>query len=550
MNLKKTLLLGAVVAAGLIYAYQVEVPAGERKAKEQQLFAYLPEEGFEKLSFTRKGESFALVNAAPADPNIKDKADPAKKKDLGADWSVEGIPNSIVDTPVISSLFSAFDGLRTGTPLAKEDLDADLSIYGLKDPDLSVTVKGRALEGGPSTIALHFGKMNEYVHQRYARIERSGGEYSDSNVFLIPDNLYSAANKSSFDFRKKTPVEFVDGDVKSFSFQRLPAASGESSTTIALKTDPPKASGGLIVGSHWTVTDPSSPGRTFGAADDKVGEVLRNLRSIRAASFVDGDEAKNLAKYGLDTGIGSTKVEFSDQSKHAPLELLFGSVEVEKDKKREFYLKSSAAPSLFRLELDPTQNIFRGVDELREKKFFRFPSEDLTGVELVAEDKRVLVLSRSKPSTQGEATWQVSENGGTSAQGDQVFIRDLLTRLSQLSASGFPPAGEDLGFSSPSSKVTITASDGDKTRKAVLLFGKRVAPAVAVNPPKDKAEATLVAAGVLDGEQSQVELPFLVLASELEKFFPKKEQLVPVPTPGAAAEGASQDSVSSIAEAK
>ena len=85
-----------------------------------------------------------------------------------------------------SAQYAALDlrTLKLEDPLAAEDIDKDLAVYGLAKPEITVGVKAPA---GEKSLLL--GKLNQYVSKRYVK------EASTPAIYMSSNELFTAADK-------------------------------------------------------------------------------------------------------------------------------------------------------------------------------------------------------------------------------------------------------------------------------------------------------------------------------------------------------------------
>jgi hypothetical protein len=524
MSLKKTLLLSVVLALAGAYIYMVELPAGEKKEKQDQLFSELTERAISEIAVQKGQDSFLLKNIKPvAAPEVEKAAEGDAEKPMGSsgkgsDWQLGEILGAQLDDGALTSLTSALLGLKVGESLPSSDVDKDLSIYGLSSPELVLSVSGVRSEGGSFKRTLRFGKKNEYVKLRYLQVQEQPDASSQAPVvYLVPETLFISANRAATDFRKKTFISFLDADVKTVSFNSQAGKVSLEARPIADNKVPLKVS-------KWALTEGSSVegGSTRRASEALVAEILRDLRNAKASAFIDGEEAKVPEKFGLTEGTAKVSIGFSSQGRE-PLELRFAVV---KDKDSfgrgpGTYVSMSGVPSVFFVDGDLSAKLFKSGNDLRDRQLFQFDNEKTQKIEISKSGAEPVILVKASGDT-----WNVADAAGATVSSDATFARQYVADLALLRADGFPEESRDFGFETPSGRVVVSfASEG--APKATLVLGKE-----AVNGAHF--------AGILVGDEKVVAEPFILSAEGIAKAFPRREVLVPVPTsaPEVAAEGA------------
>ncbi len=168
------------------YAYFIESersPASEDPPAEQAFD--LETEAITSLTVTSDNGDVTEVNRADADTNT---------------WSVTAPFSASADGNAASAIANSLASLEISRVVETEA--TDLSVFGLTDPAFSVT-----FESGNNTETLLIGDETPTGSDRYANI---GGT---NRVFLIGSFLESTFNRSSFDLRDRSLLEFTGTDV-------------------------------------------------------------------------------------------------------------------------------------------------------------------------------------------------------------------------------------------------------------------------------------------------------------------------------------------------
>lgn len=495
MNPKKTFILGLILLGALLYIWLVEIPKDEAKASRDVVFNGVAKDQIESIQISKNGSIFTLKNAGSQESNT---AKPEKKDqpnidiDLGdnldaTSWEMEGIKGFDFETATFNTLLTSLTAFKSGTALYSKDLEADLSSYGLKEPELSVKVNTKK-----GTYEISFGKLNELLRQRYARItgfvapaDESGEKPSD--VFLVSQELYNAANKNKLDFRSKTPLNFNDAQLKSFSIkgkaQNIKFELGEDFS--------------------WRIVEPGK----FRASSELVSETLRELKNTKAEEFFDG-ESINLADYHLDAPEMTVNLEYKDEKK-APLEAKISKLSKTNSKtdkqnpQEKYYLVITGKPSVFRISTNPAPKILKSVDDYRDRQFFKFSLDQVNKVTFTQADNKNQIIAKSGDE------WLVNDKAG-----DAVFVNQLLRELSDLKAESFVTQSLDFGFDKPKLKVTLDlGSDTTNKTQKTLFIG---------NTNKDKNYFASF---------DDLNETYLISETSLTKITPKEEVLLKQPTP-------------------
>ncbi len=496
MSLKKTLLLGVILAALVLYLNKVQLPQDEAESKKAQIFSAVKREELATVEVKNSQGTFLLKNSAPKASAVGDKKeelDPAWDKH----WEIDGLSGSGVDTGALTTLLNSILDLNLDKPLAAEDRESDLSVYGLDKPLVTLKVGASG-----KTFELNFGKNNEYVSKRYVSL--SGAP----DIYLVSDTLFAQASKGRDEFRDHSPVNFVDSELASFEIKDFNGANSFKVEQSEL--------------GKWQVSAPFK-GLANTAA---VNGYTMKLRNLSATGFIDNQQTE-LKKYGLDKPKLSATLNFKDQ-KRASITVALGEVSGEaktagakggeNKAPAETYLFVDGAPTIYKIGYkvgaETIGSLSQDLSGLREKKLFQFAGSEASQVEI---NQAGTVTTLTKAAEK----WSV--NG---KEGDFAFVEAYLDKLSNLEAKSFPSESKNFGFDTPQMKVLVRLSErggseqGKTERSRVLVVGG-VAKSEAGKPSE-------YFAGVDDLSQSNT---FTISAESLAQITPKEESLVtPVAT--------------------
>lgn len=471
MSLKKTLILALILLGALAYILRVQMPSDAAKASESLLFAGLSNESIESIEIEGALGKFTLQNSEPkassasSDP-VTVEVDTLKK------WQLADVKGSDLDRSALNSLISTLIGFRLDSAaLPAQDLDPDPAVYGLKSPELQLRVKSAG-----KVTELQFGKENSYVSKRYLKV---GGR---NEIYLVPSGLFSAANKTKNEFRNKAAFEFLDNELKSISVH--------APTTGTLK---------FQIDDHyqWHIVEPAA----FTASSSALSNLTREIRSMRIATFLDGD--LKLSDYALDQPALRLDMEFKPSAKREPVQLLLSPTGAQG--MEQAYLKVSEKPSVFKIEGNPIPKIAQPIENFRERELFKFATDQ--AVQLDFELYKAAPLSMLRAGTE----WLVN-----SKPGDANFVQQLLESLAGLQAESFPNDNRDYGFANPRLKLVLRLVGPEPEKKVTertLMIGD--------SADKGAKEETRYYAAV-DGTSE----PFIISKDALKAIYPREEVLV------------------------
>ncbi|RIL09963.1 MAG: hypothetical protein DCC75_05390 [Proteobacteria bacterium] len=512
MSLKKTIILGLILAGLAFYILRVELPRDEQKEKEDQIFSAYSRKSIASVELSRGSTSFVIKNNNPQisvqdqeskEENDKNADDSAPAKD----WELPELPGADLDHGSLNSLLTSLLDLKVGKAIPKEEVDSDLGVYGLREPAAKAKVKVMTA-AGEKIYGLAFGKKNEYIAKRYLRISKEGSDNSEGEIYLINEGLYSAVAKDRKDFRKKNPIDFLDSDLR-----KIALATKE--TALEFSSQETKSEGMTMP--RWKISSVNGESVSYLASDPAVSELTRLTRNLRATDFVDGEAAKPEA-FGLDKPDLSLSLEFKEESKKGPIEAKLaryqaaaaGSKENEKSAApKSVYLSIKDSSSLFLLEGDQIDSIAKPFENFREKRIFRFPADKVTKVEVKGPGANTLTLEKEG------GNWRLNGDAG-----DPVFINQFLEDLARIEAERFLKAGEKPKLDNPTFEVTLNF--GDKAAGTL-----KVGAAAELD---DKKEAKSYYACSHDCAEV-----FVIAAEALKKAQPSADKLRPVATPVPAA---------------
>jgi hypothetical protein len=458
MSWKRGILLALLAAALGLYILKVEIPEQEQKAAAAKPLASWNKQDIRKVSITRPGESFALVNGRPGiEPGLP-----------GPEWVLEGVTGADLDPSAVTSLLDAVTGLETKDPLPAAELASDLSVYGLAQPAVSMTVAGL------QDVTIDFGKRSDYLGKRYLRVHGLGAP----SIYLMPEDLYRTVDKTPSQWRKKMPVDVREGDLNRITFQ-----NGSTRVVLEAVAEGSREVAG-ITQSRWKLVEPIA----VEANDETIAEVIRQLRNLKVKEFYDGKV--------LESPEAGFRLEFKADLKREPLEIQLAKRETsEKDIKAVFTV--STKPTLFGSEQDPLPDLIKTPRQLREDKVFRLAVDRVQRFELTSDGKAALAFEKS-----GEK-WSVN---GKPTKADAVD--GFLDTVFRLKAAYFPTNLPESALQNSRLKLTfhLAARDTEPAVDVPLTIGEET------GKTPEGASAGYYASG------ADTKTPFAIDAATLQKL--------------------------------
>lgn len=477
MNLKKTMVLAALLAAGVLYLTKIEMPQREFEAGQRMAFSKLKEAEISGLDVTRReGEEqrYELVRRATKAASITESGSGAISADS---WSIAGISGSVVDAQQLKSLIDGLSQLNVEGPLEEQGLDSDLSVYGLDKPVLTIVVH----EAGDRSTEVAFGKKSEYLGKRYVKVSGRPG------IFLVDDAAFAALNKSKSDIRSKTPFGFSTSDVRELKLASFQA-------TIRLEQP--------VVG-EWKIVEP----RQLAASSEAVGDLLKTIQSLSVSEFIDGEDSRR-SSYGFSKPRIKIFVTFRDGVEPKQVEYQLANKNAETGEPDDLYWMTSKSDTIFKLKDDPSVRLVKNVDDLRERQIVRLSVSDIARVVSSGEGVTpVDVVAKG-------VAWTV--NGKDS---DPEFTEQLLKDIGGLRADEFPGSVPANAFERPYLVLSISKSSGDK---AIITL------TVGAETKGAKGEVMRFV------RSSASDTVYLIRDVEAKRIVPHEEALMPRTTPSPA----------------
>jgi hypothetical protein len=481
MNTRKTLVLALVLAMSVLYLTKVLMPGREREASERKVFSDMSEDQIASIDVALRSsqgqlEKYTIVQNVTSGANKETQGKVA--------WSLPAVRGALLDSNLVGDFVKGVKDLPVEDSLSERDLHADLSIYGLDKPVLTVVVH----KGGGESIEVAFGKKNEYLSKRYAKVSGRSG------VFLVPDALYSNLNKGSSDLRSKNPIQFNVTDVR-----QAVMISSEGRIKVAQPA----------VG-QWKIEEP----RALPASSDAVDALLHSVRGLTVSEFLEVG-ADTHSQYGFDKPKATFELKMRDGAEPAQITVSLAQRVSAAGGADEFFARVSGVASLFKLSADPSSSLIKKVNDLRERAIVSLTASNIETV--------VSAGSGITPTTIAASGLLWTVNGKES---DPVFIEQYLQDLSSLKADDFadtPPAD---AFDSPFLQLTITTK-GQEKESIILTVGKEFTKAGVSGAGGTNSDSETLRYA----KSSKSETVYAVRDVEAKRLIPHEEALVAKATP-------------------
>ncbi|MGA2737955.1 MAG: DUF4340 domain-containing protein [Bryobacteraceae bacterium] len=335
-------------------------------------------------------------------------------------WQIAEPKPLRADQDAAKSLVSSLGTLNADKVV--EDKAADLSPYGLSAPTLDVTVVKKD------------GKSQDFLIGDDT--PTGGGSYAklagDAHVYTIASYVKTGIDKTSNDLRDKRLLTFDQDKLTRVDVQ---PAKGEAIEF------------GKNNQNDWQILKPK-PMRADGS---QVEELIRKLKDAKMDATISQDDAKKAATaFASGTKVATASVTDSSGTE---------TLEVRKDKDKNYYAKSSAAGTdggIYKVTADLGDGLDKKVDDFRNKKLFDFGWTDPTKVEV---GKLAVEKSGDK--------WMSGAK-----QMDASSVQSVVDKLRDLAATKFPDSnGASSGASgggTPVLDITVTSNAGKRVEKVSI----------------------------------------------------------------------------------
>jgi Domain of unknown function (DUF4340) len=352
----------------------------------------IPEDQIKEISLKKTG----------AETTVLRKGDDGK-------WQIAEPKPLRADQDTAKSLAGAFATLNADKVV--EDKATDLSPYGLNAPTLDVTVTKKD------------GKSQEFLVGDDQ--PTGGGSYAklagDAHVYTIASYVKTSIDKTPNDLRDKRLLTFDQDKLTRVDLQPVKGEAVEF---------------GKNNQNDWQILKPK-PLRADGS---QVEELIRKLKDAKMDATISDDDAKKAAA-GFASGAKIATVTVADSSGTETLE-------VRKDKDKNYYAKSSAVDGIYKVTADLGDGLDKKVDDFRNKKLFDFGWTDPNKIEI---GKAAFEKSGDK--------WMTGAK-----QLDAPSVQSVVDKLRDLASTKFL----DSGGGTPVLDITVTSNSGKRVEKVSI----------------------------------------------------------------------------------
>ena len=322
----------------------------------------------------------------------------------GGKWRITEPKPLPADQDAVASMVTSLSSLNADKVL--EEKADDLKQYGLSDPTLTIQVTRK--DG--KTDELLVGNDTPTGSGAYAKLA------NDPRVFTIATFVKTGLDKRPEDLRDK----------------RLLTFNQDKLTRVDLQAKGQTVEFGKDAQNEWQIVKP----RPLRADSSAVNTLVEKLRDAKMDLTAPGDAAKAFAS---SPRVATATV--TDASGTYTLE-------VRKDKEKNYYAKSSAVEGVYKIPVDVGDSLDKSVDDFRNKKVFDFGFSDPSRVDV-----------KGASYTKSGDKWM---SGGKTM--DNGTVQTLIDKLRDLSATKFV----DRAGGEPVFDATVTSNNGKRVEKVTI----------------------------------------------------------------------------------
>lgn len=263
-------------------------------------------------------------------------------------WSYDGDEHFPVEQSYLTSLSSDMKDFTADRKL--EEVQDDLSVYGLDNPTMSITAKG----ADDTEVTVQIGSVNSYNSDYYAKVEGADDIYTISSNYVsdMSNDLSTLQAKESFPTIASTSVTNVQlvkngvtldmekevteepatkeettenaSEEESGSFEEKASEAADSETTAELESgESEEETQEMVEVTHWIFTQDD---KTQRVEDDDVHDLLVNMVGLTFNDCADyyADETEK-ANYGLTDDATILTLTYTSVDEEKTLTLTIGN---------------------------------------------------------------------------------------------------------------------------------------------------------------------------------------------------------------------------------
>lgn len=376
MSFRTTLILGVIAALMGAYIYIVEIKGKQKKVEAEETARLIFDIGenpkFDSITLRKATEEVRLVHS---------------ETDEG--WKIVYPIKYPADQTAAEAIINEIRGLKSNSEIKET---ADLKEFGLASPEITLSARY-----GSKEINLAIGDENPIDSSLYVRT-------GDGKVYTVDSYTKIYFAKNLFDLRDKEVLKIKnDSDVK-----KLIISTKGSSVTLEAET-------GEIL-SDWEITSPVK----VDADDEKVSDMVRELRYMRALSFHPVSQSKAL---GFEEPVATVEIFLGNE---------FAKIEALLSKKGDkAYVMIQSTLDIMEIGPGTIDNLSANANELTERRVSRFDRFEAEAIKVTSKEHGEFELKRKE-----DGSWEFTAPAKELALDSAVS--DFLSSMENLEARDLP----------------------------------------------------------------------------------------------------------------
>ena len=408
---EKTLLLGHdSPMGGKIYL--------KFKNEPKVLLASTSKTRFDKSIYDFRDKTiFNFSSGAINQIQIKREKHPFNLTQEKGEWLVSGEMKSKADKDEVLAFIQAIQFSRI-KEFESENPDS-LKPYGLDKPITTLTLKTE--KKNKYSIALGNPKIGSGT---FAKKEDAPG------VFLVDTKFYDNLNKKNIDFLDKTLIEFEEKNVAEITLQ----TGEETIQAVRLKKD------------DWEIKKP----KETRADSATIRSLLFDLKEAKIDKFVQLSSLNSYDSFGLDKAQHTFSLTMINGKL---IKISFGNSSLEEEK---VFAQRNGETTVFLLSKKTTQKLFRSFHELRDKKLFKFKTDDVNKIVIETQKNHFELLESGN-------NWSLIKPDEMEIK--EFLAKDLLWTMNGMEFESFAETDivpESAGLTTPTYKISVWKNSTDK----------------------------------------------------------------------------------------
>ena len=401
MKFKGTVWMAALFLGIVLYYYLVDIPAEKRQLEEKE----------------RAGKIF-LFESDQVEEFILGKNDISLhlKRNSQDDWELLTPVQAKADPDTVFAFLSFLQSARFSRVV--EDSPKDLSVYGLQEPSMTITLQLQGI--GKKTLLIG----DDHPMNKYLYVQREG-----ENKVLLAGDSREAMDKSLFDFRDKGLLKFKEEEIVGIEFQ-----NDRESFQLSRQND------------RWEIID----GEKTKADADEIKNFLSLVSKFKVKKFLH-ENPDSLAPYGLNTPI--MRLTLKTGKGGETLTLLVG----EKKENEGHYGKIESAHNIVLFGNQLVRTLSKTTVDFMPKTLLEFKQENVSKIHLTTVDEKIVLVRNKKGG------WKIIEP--IEANADLSTVTSLLFDLKAARVQEFVKTSIDepelFGLDSAKKVLTVEFEEGE-----------------------------------------------------------------------------------------